>query len=105
MNLKLVAATVLAAAFASPLAAQTGAEAFQELDKNKDGFLSKEEAKGSAYEKDFDKLDRDGDGKLSREEATVPAVGPAQSSSERTAEPQPSPPSTPTGEVRGRSPN
>ena len=46
-----------------------GAEAmFKALDKNKDGFISKEEAKGTPHDKDFAKLDKNGDGKLSREE-------------------------------------
>ena len=49
--------------------ASSGAEQmFKDLDKNKDGFISREEAKGSPHEKDFDKLDKNGDGKLSREE-------------------------------------
>jgi hypothetical protein len=41
---------------------------FQELDKNKDGFLSKDEVKGSPHEKEFVTLDKNNDGKLSREE-------------------------------------
>jgi hypothetical protein len=46
-----------------------GAEAmFKALDKNNDGFISKEEAKGTPHDKDFAKLDKNGDGKLSREE-------------------------------------
>ena len=41
---------------------------FQALDKNKDGFLSKDEVKGSPHEKEFATLDMNNDGKLSREE-------------------------------------
>ena len=126
---------LIAAAFALPVAAYAGGdkassgstasasastdatEMFKALDKNNDGFISREEAKGSPHEKDFDKLDKNGDGKLSREEhaaahsakasagaagasSTSPAVGPSQSSSERTAEPQPSTPAAPTGEKK-----
>src|SRR5499427_9511736 len=46
-----------------------GAEAmFKSLDKDKDGYLSKAEVKGTPHDKDFDKLDKNHDGKLSREE-------------------------------------
>ncbi len=46
-----------------------GAEAmFKSLDKDKDGYISKEEAKGTPHDKDFATLDKDQDGKLSREE-------------------------------------
>jgi hypothetical protein len=46
-----------------------GAEAmFKALDKNKDGSISKDEAKGTPHDKDFAKLDKNSDGKLSRQE-------------------------------------
>ena len=46
-----------------------GAEAmFKSLDKDKDGSISKDEAKGTPHEKDFAKLDKNNDGKLSPEE-------------------------------------
>jgi hypothetical protein len=46
-----------------------GAEAmFKSLDKDKDGFMSKEEVKGTPHDKDFSSLDKNKDGKLSREE-------------------------------------
>ena len=46
-----------------------GAEAmFKALDKDKDGSVSKAEAKGTPHDKDFAKLDKNNDGKLSREE-------------------------------------
>lgn len=78
-------AALVAAAFAFPLTAAAGgagkhahstsasndggAEAmFKSLDKNNDGFISREEAKGSAHEADFAKLDKNSDGKLSRSE-------------------------------------
>ena len=56
-------------AAASQSKADGGAEAmFSGLDKNKDGFLSKEEVKGTPHDKDFSSLDKDNDSKLSREE-------------------------------------
>lgn len=71
----------IAAAFALPLSAQaggdkasqgasaSGAEAmFKALDKNKDGFISRDEAQGTPHAKDFAKLDKNNDGKLSRAE-------------------------------------
>ena len=46
-----------------------GAEAmFRALDKNNDGYVSRQEAMGSPHEKDFDALDANRDGRLSREE-------------------------------------
>jgi hypothetical protein len=46
-----------------------GAEAmFAAMDKNADGFISKEEAAGSPHAADFAALDKNGDGKLSRDE-------------------------------------
>ena len=89
MQTKPLYAAVIAAAFAFPLAALAagsdtssttqsmssangndgGAEAmFKALDKNGDGFLSKDEVKGTPHEAEFAQLDKNGDGKLSREE-------------------------------------
>ena len=46
-----------------------GAEAmFKRMDKDKDGKVSKEEAKGTPHAQDFAKLDKDNDDSLSREE-------------------------------------
>jgi hypothetical protein len=86
MKLKTVIALCTAAAF--PLAAIAGGDKsasasgsaasgasasgaekmFQALDKNQDGFMSKDEVKGTPHDKDFSSLDKNGDGKLSREE-------------------------------------
>jgi len=50
-------------------ASSSGAEQmFQSMDKNKDGSISRDEAKGTPHDKDFAKLDKNNDGKLSREE-------------------------------------
>jgi hypothetical protein len=80
---KLIALSI-AAAFALPLtvlaggdkasqgassSGNSGAEKmFQALDKNKDGFISREEAKGTPHDKDFATLDKNRDGKLTRQE-------------------------------------
>jgi EF hand len=101
---------------ASASASTDGSAMFKALDKNNDGFISREEAKGSPHEKDFDKLDKNQDGKLSREEhqaahdAQASTGGTksdsgsgsaaAASSSERTAEPLPHKSDAPTGEKK-----
>jgi hypothetical protein len=77
---------------ASASASSDGSAMFRDLDKNKDGFISREEAKGSPHEKEFDKLDKNSDGKLSREEhaaahkAQASTGGSTQSSSAPTGE-------------------
>jgi hypothetical protein len=45
------------------------------MDKDKDGSISRGEAKGTPYEKDFSKLDKDGDGKLSPSEQAAAGSG------------------------------
>jgi len=76
----------IAAALALPLSAQAGGDKasqgasasgaeqmFKALDKNKDGFISRDEAKGTPHDKDFARLDKNHDGKLSRaEHASAP---------------------------------
>jgi Ca2+-binding EF-hand superfamily protein len=76
--MKALIALAASAILALPLTAQAqadkaksdgGAEAmFKALDKNNDGSISREEAKGTPHDKDFAKLDKNNDGKLSREE-------------------------------------
>ena len=63
-----------AASGASQGSSASGAEAmFKSLDKNKDGNITREEAKGTPHEKDFAKLDKNNDGKLSpAEHAAAP---------------------------------
>ena len=84
MKYKSLIAAALAAAFAFPLAANAGndkahsasatghdggaAAMFKSMDRNGDGFVSKDEAKGSPHDAQFAMLDKDGDGKLSRAE-------------------------------------
>jgi hypothetical protein len=81
MKGKLIALSITAA-FALPLTAQAGGDKeksaaaggsgaekmFQALDKNKDGFVTREEAKGTPHDKDFATLDKNRDGKLSPQE-------------------------------------
>jgi hypothetical protein len=87
MKRRSLIALSVAAAFALPLTAQAGGDKdksaasgasgaekmFQSLDKNKDGSLTREEAKGTPHEKDFAKLDKNNDGKLSRQEHAAAA--------------------------------
>jgi hypothetical protein len=81
MNMKTLVAASVAAAFALPLSvwgqsdkASSGASAsgaeqmFKALDKDSDGYISKEEEKGTPHDKDFATLDKDSDGKLSPQE-------------------------------------
>ena len=84
MKLKTLIAAAVAAAFAAlPFAVQAagdkassgatksdgGAEAmFKSMDKDKNGSISKDEAKGTPHDKDFSKLDKNNDGKLSPQE-------------------------------------
>ena len=87
MRLKMLVTVAVAAAFAVPLLSQAqsdkpsgGASGAttpgSTIDKDKDGSISREEAKGTPYEKDFSKLDKDGDGKLSpSEQAAARAAG------------------------------
>ena len=67
---------------ASP-SGESGAESmFKSMDKNKDGSISREEAKGTPHEKEFAALDKNHDGKLSREEH---AAAPAHAGEKRPA--------------------
>jgi hypothetical protein len=94
MRLKTLVAAAVAAAFVVPLltqaqsekapsgpsagatAPQSGDEKFKSLDKNKDGYISRDEAKDTPYERVFSQLDKDSDGKLSpSEHAAAPAAG------------------------------
>jgi hypothetical protein len=80
-------AALVAAVFAFPIAATAGgkdkhaaangangandggaAAMFKSMDKDSDGFISKDEAAGTPHAADFASLDKNGDGKLSSEE-------------------------------------
>jgi hypothetical protein len=109
MKLKTVVGLAVAAALFVPLAVNAqgmsksdpaaksgssdgGAEAmFKALDKNNDGSITKEEAKGTPHDKDFAMLDKNKDGKLSRaEHAAAPQHAGAKagsSASSKGAEP------------------
>lgn len=93
MNLKTVIALAIAAAFSAPLAAQTspgtdkktdtpkseaGATAssgFAALDRNNDGYLSRDEARDASWSSRFSELDKDNDGRLSRSEFEAMQAG------------------------------
>jgi hypothetical protein len=93
MRLKTLVAVAVAAAFAAPLstyaqsdkpssgtsgaapAAPSAGGSAMDKDKDKDGSISREEAKGTPLEKDFDKLDKNSDGKLSRDEQAAAKAG------------------------------
>ena len=85
MQRKSLLAAALAVAFAFPLAATAGGNKdkatsanggndggasamFKSMDKNGDGFISKDEANGTPHAADFASLDKNGDGKLSADE-------------------------------------
>lgn len=96
MRMKILIAASVAAAFAMPFSAGAAGDKtssgssdaekmFQTLDKNKDGFVTKEEAKGTRYDKDFATLDKNRDGKLSRDEhAAAPEYASEKSGSSST---------------------
>ena len=77
---------------------QTGApdERFQQLDKNKDGFLTPDEF---AVEKLFQKLDKDGDGKLTPAEAAAFRAGKTKPADDPAA---PAAPAAPAGTFKPR---
>jgi hypothetical protein len=129
MQTKPLFAALVAAAFAFPLAASAGgtdkpagaktastangsndggAEAmFKSLDKNGDGFISKEEAAGTPHAADFATLDKNGDGKLSRDEhASAKEHAAAKSgASPNAASSMSSPSSSPTSSSGSTSPS
>jgi hypothetical protein len=86
MRVKTLVAVAVAAAFAVPLSyaqsdkkpstgATTPSAGSSAMDKDKDGSISKEEAKGTPLEKDFAKLDKNNDGKLSASEQAGSGAG------------------------------
>ena len=89
MQIKPLTAALIAAAFAFPLVANAGGAgkhtgdkqasaqsssanggtaSFASLDKNGDGFISRDEAAGSPHAADFVSLDKNSDGRLSKAE-------------------------------------
>jgi hypothetical protein len=89
---------VMAAGDKSPSTAanpsgESGAETmFKSMDKNKDGSISRDEAKGTPHDKEFAALDKNRDGKLSRDEhAAAPAhVGEKRPATSSSSTPAPS---------------
>ena len=74
MNLKILLGAAAALALTAAIPAQAAEKEhsadreFQRLDKNHDGSISRDEAKGTDHEKNFSKYDKNGDGKLSKDE-------------------------------------
>jgi hypothetical protein len=85
MTLKTAMALTIAAAFAAPLAAQqaprsydpkdsnpatAGATAggFAAMDRNNDGYISRDEARDAPWNNRFSELDKDNDSRVSRSE-------------------------------------
>ena len=84
------------------MTATSGAESmFKSMDKNKDGSISREEAKGTPHEKDFSALDKNHDGKLSREEH---AAAPEHAGDKRPATTSSSTPAPSGGTAQGKRP-
>jgi Ca2+-binding EF-hand superfamily protein len=59
---------------AGAAAPRSGGATLKDLDKNKDGYISRAEAKDMPYDK-FNKLDKDRDGKLSPSEYAAAKSG------------------------------
>ena len=94
-------AIALALATSAAFAADKPKKGFDALDKNNDGYISKEEAKGTPHDKDFAKLDKNGDGKLSREEH---AAAPEHAGDKRPATTSSSTPAPSGGTAQGKRP-
>jgi len=62
---------------------------FQTLDENEDGFISRDEAKGTSLENRFDALDTDHDGRLSPSEVNAGRAAGAGASSAAGESPAP----------------
>ena len=105
MRLKTLVAVAVAAAFVVPLLTQAqsdkassgtsagatapGSPTFESLDKNNDGYISRDEAKDTPYESAFSELDKDGDGNLSpSEHAAAPATGSSAGDTSGSTEPK-----------------
>ena len=65
--------------------ADTGAGTFRSLDANKDGFVSRDEAKNSSeLSRQFNQLDKDGDGRLSPQELSGWSAGSPEATGSRS---------------------
>ena len=70
MNLKTLTALTIAAAFAAPVLAQAPGSAggFAAMDRNNDGYVSRDEARDASWNTRFSELDKDNDGRISQSE-------------------------------------
>lgn len=81
--------------------AETGATAkggFAAIDKNHDGYISRDEARNAAWENRFSELDKDNDGRLSQSEFDAMQAGAGASAT-------PNAPLTSGGNAADRKPN
>ena len=115
MKLKKVIVLAIAAAFAGPVAAQSGsgtvqpkdsnpaaapkafgggvdrsgggasAGGFASMDRNNDGYISRDEARDAAWSNRFTELDKDNDGRLSQSEFNALGTGAAGATGDKDA--------------------
>jgi hypothetical protein len=116
MDMKKVVALAIAAAFAAPVAAQSGSGTvqpkdsnpaaapkafgpgvdrsgagatatggFAAIDRNNDGYISRDEARDATWNNRFTELDKDNDGRLSQSEFSALGAGAAGASADKDA--------------------
>ena len=95
MKLKKLMVLAIAAAFAAPVAAQSGSGTvqpkdsnpaaapggFAAIDRNNDGYISRDEARDVTWSNRFSELDKDNDGRLSQSEFDAMGGSPASGAS------------------------
>ena len=105
MNLKTVMALAIAAAFAAPVLAQAPGKGdakdsnpaaapatggFSAIDRNNDGYISRDEARDATWNTRFSELDKDNDGRLSQSEFDAMDAAAGATGSKDASSPSPS---------------